>query len=101
MGVVLSAEFTFIAMKNEKKREPSKPAPSVVLKVKQGQAQERVVRYTSTFLIGRHRDNDLRLRDTCVSRNHAEVRFDGECWWVRDLGSANGTYFDGLRFGSV
>ena len=88
-------------MKNEKKIGQSKPAPPVVLKVKQGQAQERVVRFTSTFLIGRHRDNDLRLRDACVSRNHAEVRFDGERWWVRDLGSANGTYLDGLRIENV
>jgi hypothetical protein len=84
-------------MKDEKNREPSKPGPSVVLRVKQGQAQARVVRLTKTILIGRHRDNDFQLRDNCVSRRHAEVHFDGERWWVRDLGSANGTYLDGLR----
>jgi pSer/pThr/pTyr-binding forkhead associated (FHA) protein len=88
-------------MKDEKKIDQLKPVPSVELKVKQGLAQERVVRYTRTFLIGRHKDNDLQLRDACVSRNHAEVRFDGERWWVRDLGSANGTYLDGLRIENV
>lgn len=88
-------------MKDEKKIGQPKPAPAVVLKVKQGLAQERVVRFTRTFLIGRHRENDLELRDTCVSRNHAEVRFDGERWWVKDLGSANGTYLDGLRIENV
>lgn len=99
--MIPSAGFTFIAMKNEKKIGQSKPAPSVVLKVKQGQAQERVVRFTSTFLIGRHQDNDLQIKDACVSRSHVEIKFDGEQWWIRDLGSANGTYLDGLRIENV
>ena len=67
--MIPSAGFTFIAMKDEKKIGQPKPAPSVVLKVKQGQAKERVVRFTSTFLIGRHRDNDLRH-----ARNTAGLR---------------------------
>ena len=101
IGVVLSAGFTFIALKNEKKIGQSKPAPSVLVKVKQGQAQGSMMRFTKTFLIGRHQDNDLQIKDDCVSRSHVEIRFDGEQWWVRDLGSANGTYLDGLRIENV
>ncbi len=71
--------------------------PVVVARVRQGQAQERLMRFTGTFVIGRHGDNDVQLSDACVSRKHAEIRFDGERWWVKDLGSGNGTYLNGLR----
>jgi pSer/pThr/pTyr-binding forkhead associated (FHA) protein len=32
-----------------------------------------------------------------VSRKHAEFRREGISFSVRDLGSLNGTYFDGVR----
>ena len=78
-----------------------KPAPSVLVKVKKGLAQGNLKRFTKTFVIGRHQDNDLQIKEDCVSRNHVEIKFDGEQWWVRDLGSANGTYLDGLRIENV
>jgi len=78
-----------------------KPPPSVLVKVIQGQAQGSMKRFTKTFLIGRHQDNDLQIKEDCVSRSHVEIRFDGEQWWARDLGSANGTYLDGFRIENV
>lgn len=41
----------------------------------------------------------LRLRDPDphVSANHAELRWNGACWQVEDLGSRNGTWVDGKR----
>src|SRR4030043_238095 len=78
-----------------------KPPPSVLVNVKKGVAQGNLMRFTKTFLIGRHQDNDLQIKEDCVSRSHVEIRFDGEQWWVRDLGSANGTYLDGLRIENV
>jgi len=57
----------------------------------------------STFLlvegstsIGRSPDTDVFLDDVTVSRTHAvfERREDGS-WFVRDLGSLNGTYVNG------
>ena len=42
--------------------------------------------------IGRHPDSDVLLNDVTVSRRHAEIRFsDGE-YFIRDVGSLNGTY---------
>ena len=37
------------------------------------------------------------LPEDCVSRSHAELSRDGERWFLRDLGSSNGTRVNGLR----
>ena len=88
-------------MQDKKKAEEPRHTPSVLVKIKQDQARESARRFTDTFLIGRNEDNDLQIKEACVSRNHAEIRFDGKSWWVRDLGSTNGTYLDGIRIQNV
>jgi pSer/pThr/pTyr-binding forkhead associated (FHA) protein len=50
-----------------------------------------------TSTIGRSLDNTIVLADTCVSRRHAEIRWDASGVYVRDVRSANGTKVDGLR----
>ena len=48
-------------------------------------------------VVGRHPDCDARLDSPRVSRWHCcMTEVDGEVW-VRDLGSANGTWIDGQR----
>jgi pSer/pThr/pTyr-binding forkhead associated (FHA) protein len=58
----------------------------------------------STFLIdkdvttaGRHPESDIFLDDVTVSRRHAEIRREKETFFVRDLGSLNGTYVNRER----
>src|SRR4051812_33316235 len=48
-------------------------------------------------VIGRTLADDTRLPDERVSREHVEVLFDGKAWSLRDLGSTNGTFVDGVR----
>ena len=50
---------------------------------------------------GRHPDADIFLDDVTVSRRHAEFVRVGTAFQVRDLGSMNGTYFDGVRIESA
>jgi pSer/pThr/pTyr-binding forkhead associated (FHA) protein len=52
----------------------------------------------SPVLIGRGTEfkPDISLQDTCVSRRHAEIRFDRDHFVVRDLKSTNGTTIDGV-----
>lgn len=50
---------------------------------------------------GRGEDSDLRLRDLSVSRRHCELFYERGNWWIRDLGSTNGTRIDGLEVGSA
>ena len=47
--------------------------------------------------IGRSARNDLCVEDPFASRLHAEVRRRGDTFWLSDLGSANGTFFNGPR----
>lgn len=47
--------------------------------------------------IGSHPSNDLHLEDTRVSRFHCEIVIEGSSARVRDLGSRNGTFVDGVR----
>ncbi len=45
--------------------------------------------------VGRALDNDIRLSNTRVSRNHSRIEARGDQAWVIDLGSANGTLVNG------
>ena len=46
-------------------------------------------------LVGRGGEVDLAIPHESVSRHHALIWFEGEEIWVRDLGSAHGTFVDG------
>jgi len=45
--------------------------------------------------IGRTQSNSVRLHDTEVSREHAELMRKGDSYILRDLGSSNGSYVNG------
>src|SRR5919202_757852 len=47
--------------------------------------------------IGRSARNDLCIPDPFASRVHAEVRREGDIYVLQDLGSANGTLYNGER----
>jgi len=48
-------------------------------------------------VIGRAVECAIRTDDAMVSRNHARVLFDGRQYYVEDLGSANGVYYQEQR----
>lgn len=43
------------------------------------------------YVLGRANTNEIVLNDDLCSRQHAEVSFNGGKWFLRDLGSLNGT----------
>jgi pSer/pThr/pTyr-binding forkhead associated (FHA) protein len=49
------------------------------------------------IVIGRGRKADLALAEATISRAHAVLGFDGEGFYVEDLGSTNGTMVNGAR----
>jgi len=51
--------------------------------------------------IGRSARNDLCIPDPFASRVHAEVRREGDEYVLQDLGSANGTLYNGSNVDSV
>ena len=62
--------------------------------------QEFVVT-SETFTIGSGRSNDLHLEDSTVSRRHCEIELIPDGYSIRDLGSTNGTYVQGVRIKSA
>jgi hypothetical protein len=58
---------------------------------------ERVVLGERTISVGRMPESNIVLADPNVSRNHAEIRPQGNTFLVVDLGSTNGTRVNGVR----
>jgi hypothetical protein len=57
----------------------------------------RTCELTAEHLVGRSSGALMSLADERVSSHHALVRWTGEGWEVRDLGSRNGTWVAGVR----
>jgi serine phosphatase RsbU (regulator of sigma subunit) len=51
----------------------------------------------SPVSIGRASDCTIPIKDRYLSRRHAEIIIQSGAWFVKDLGSANGTYLNGSR----
>jgi len=47
--------------------------------------------------VGRSSRSDCIIAHSTVSRRHALLRHDDDRWWLRDLGSTNGTLLNGCR----
>jgi pSer/pThr/pTyr-binding forkhead associated (FHA) protein len=47
--------------------------------------------------IGRSSRTDIRISDPYASRVHAEIKREGDQFFLSDAGSANGTYVNGQR----
>src|ERR1043166_10104189 len=60
-------------------------------------APERLPLGRLRITIGRSARNDVCIPDPFASRVHAEVRREGDQYLLQDLGSANGTYYNGSR----
>ncbi|OEX93200.1 DUF3662 and FHA domain-containing protein [Corynebacterium sp. Marseille-P4321] len=65
-------------------------APTVSLLLQDGSSRSYLVHEGSNIL-GRSNDSDFRLPDTGVSRQHAEITWDGQVAVLVDLQSTNGT----------
>ncbi len=78
------------------------PSGSALLIVQRGpNAGARFLLDSDEATAGRHPDADIFLDDVTVSRKHAVFLRSGSTFEVKDLGSLNGTYFDGVRIDRV
>ncbi len=46
--------------------------------------------------IGRAQGNDIQILDENVSRHHCVIEKRGKVWYIKDLGTTNGTFVNGL-----
>ena len=78
------------------------PSGSALLVVRRGpNAGARFLLDADVTTAGRHPNAEIFLDDVTVSRRHAEFTRRGTAFEVRDLGSLNGTYYDGVRIESA
>ena len=50
-----------------------------------------------SWTLGRGSHADVSLPDLAISRTHARLVWEGDCWNFRDLGSRHGSWVDGVR----
>ena len=73
----------------------SSPRSSSVIRAESGPlAGQSFALDRSPFSIGRGAGNALVVPDTLASRQHASLELQGERWFLRDLGSSNGTFLN-------
>lgn len=78
------------------------PSGSALLIVRRGSnVGARFLLDTDSQVAGRHPNAEIFLDDVTVSRRHAEFRRHGRRFTMRDLGSLNGTYYNGERIDQV
>jgi pSer/pThr/pTyr-binding forkhead associated (FHA) protein len=75
--------------------EPQPAGPRLEVRGPSGGLIQTVPLSGQVFTIGRGSDQDVRIIDHTVSRHHAEIRCEGESFFVRDVGSVNGTMLNG------
>ena len=74
------------------------PSGSALLVVRRGpNIGARFLLDQDETVAGRHPSADIFLDDVTVSRRHARFLRHGSAFEVKDLGSLNGTFFDGVR----
>ena len=71
--------------------------PRLIVKANSENADSVVELNRPRVTIGRSARNDLWTDDPFTSRLHAEIRQRGDDFWLSDMGSANGTYFNSVR----
>jgi pSer/pThr/pTyr-binding forkhead associated (FHA) protein len=82
----------------EKEAIGALPSGSALLVVRRGpNVGARFLLDADVTTAGRHPHADIFLDDVTVSRRHAEFLRHGTIFEIRDLGSLNGTYYDGVR----
>ncbi len=78
--------------------EPGPVPPGAMLLIKTGFYEGLEVPVDRDWLvIGRGRSADLVIAEPTISRAHAAIGFDGDGFFVQDLGSTNGTLVNGGR----
>jgi len=62
-----------------------------------GATREYVLQEGATATIGRSSSNDIHIPEQHVSRQHAVISYREGIFMVNDLGSANGTFVNGMK----
>lgn len=97
LGAMVRAHATDLSI-DERDAVDALPSGAALLVVRRGpDLGARFLLDQDVTVAGRHPAVDIFLDDVTVSRRHAEFTRSGTRFSVRDMGSLNGTYCDGVR----
>lgn len=97
LDAIILARATDLTL-DEQEAVQALPSGAALLVVRRGANQgARFLLNHAVTIAGRHPSVDIFLDDVTVSRRHAEFVRNGSQFIVRDLGSLNGTYLNGVR----
>lgn len=98
---IADTELQIIDPKQESQASPTIPRQEETtgwaLKANHAALANRVFPVNAKTLVGRSKECDLTLAAAHLSRRHAELSIKDGLMYVKDLGSANGTYVNGQR----
>jgi pSer/pThr/pTyr-binding forkhead associated (FHA) protein len=97
MGGIKQPPAPMVAQHRDEVSDPGTQTPGqrTLVLLADGRELDRVVK--ERFLIGRGKHCDLIINSGKVSREHAAITREGSVWFIEDLGSSNGTWFDKRR----
>ena len=72
--------------------------PRAALMVRGGPEDGRLIFLSGEIVgLGRVSGNAIVVQESKVSRQHAVIRRDRGMFWIKDLGSKNGTFINGVK----
>ena len=93
----MKSSSAMVAQQRDEVSDPGTQTPGgrMLVLLADGRELDRVAK--ERFLIGRGKHCDLIINSGKVSREHAAITREGKVWFIEDLGSSNGTWFDKRR----
>ncbi len=74
------------------------PKPNFFLIFNTGKENwQNIQLYDGEYVIGRVPECDIQIKTMGVSRKHAQIKVEGDQFWVKDLNSSNGVLLDGEK----
>jgi FHA domain len=96
-GIAVPAAAPATRLTEEAATRTRKLPPKAVLRGVSGSYFGKIVPLRGKLVIGRGNDCDLVLDEPEMSRRHAMIENTGDVIFLRDLGSSNGTFVNGVQ----
>ena len=71
--------------------------PKLTLITKKDSKDIKQLELGKSYVIGRTDESDIKLENEYVSKTHAEIFSEKGAFWIKDLGSKNGTFIDSKK----
>ena len=71
--------------------------PKLTLITKKDSKDIKQLELGKSYVIGRTDQSDIILKNDYISRTHVEIFSDKGAFWIKDLGSKNGTFIDSKK----